>query len=575
MRRITAFAAKHFTVPTFFPQCARGMPRPRRLVRGYSVQVVGNGSPSPAFRPPFLGSIDQGTSSSRFILFDSLGHLVASAQRTFESIFPNPGWAEQDPKVLLDTVNACIKECMEKAKEKYGLTAADVKAVGITNQRETTVVWDKEYGLPLHNAIVWHDSRTAELVEELAAKAGGKDALLPDCGLPLSTYFSGLKLKWLFENVKPVRQAAEAGRLLFGTVDSWLIWNLAGTHVTDVTNASRTMLMSLDTLDYSDRLLSFFGIPRSCLPRIASSSEIYGHFRDGPLKGVPISGCLGDQQAALVGQRCWEPGSAKSTYGTGCFMLYNTGTSPVFSKEGLLTTVAFKLGKEAETVFALEGSIASAGSAINWWKDNLRIIDSSKEVDELIDSTTSNGGVYFVPAFGGLFAPYWRTDARGTLLGLTQFTTRGHVLRATLEAISYQSRAILDAMNLSSGCPLQILKVDGGLSNSAHLVRILADTCGITVERPLMRETTALGAALAAGLAVGVWSSPQEISEQFAEDVEHFKPKMADAGGWFFTIRITDTELTRARAERERLYKIWNVAVERSYDWAKYTDQAA
>ncbi|KAI9031100.1 hypothetical protein DFJ74DRAFT_702132 [Hyaloraphidium curvatum] len=527
-----------------------------------NLHVVSSDAPGDAkvahgFTPPFIGSIDQGTSSSRFILFDALGKVVGVAQQTFEQIYPKAGWAEHNPIAILESVNNCIKECMEQVEEKYGLTAKDVVAVGITNQRETTVVWDKDYGLPLHNAIVWHDSRTADVVKELIAKAGGdREHFAKKCGLPFSTYFSGVKLKWLFDNVKPVRTAADTKRLFFGTIDSWLIFKLTdNVHVTDVSNASRTMLMDLNTLQWDKELCDFFGVPMECLPRIASSSEVYGTMADGPLKGVPISGCLGDQQAALVGQRCWEPGSAKSTYGTGCFMLYNTGTKPVYSDNGLLTTVGFQLSPKAPAFYALEGSISAAGSAINWWKNNLRLIDEAKEVDGLVDATTSNGGVYFVPAFGGLFAPYWREDARGTVLGLTQFTTRGHVLRATLEAICFQTRAILDAMNASSGSPLTILKVDGGLSNSQQMVRILSDFVNITVERPLMRETTALGAALAAGLAVGVWAGPEEVSAKFAEDVEHFVPRMKEA-------------------ERDRLYKIWNVAVEKSYGWAQYTDAA-
>ncbi|TPX43717.1 glycerol kinase [Synchytrium endobioticum] len=464
-----------------------------------------------------LGAIDQGTSSTRFIVFDENGRNIAHHQVEFPQIYPKAGWAEHDPLVILETVNSCIEKTVHKL-ENSGYRKQDIKGIGITNQRETTVVWDKTTGKPLHNAIVWLDARTSDTVKHLAdaTPPKRKDYWQPICGLPLSTYFSGVKLRWLLDHVPVVDRAMKDEKLMFGTIDSWLIYNLTGginggVHVTDVTNASRTMLMSLKTMTWDDSICKFFGVSKAILPKIVSSAEVYGHMASGSLQGTPICGCLGDQQAALVGQRCFKVGEVKNTYGTGCFVLFNTGPSPVISQHGLLTTVGYQLGQSAPPIYALEGSIQIAGAAIKWLRDNLCIIKDSSEVNELAAQVDDNGGVYFVPAFGGLFAPYWRDDARGTIVGLTQYSTKAHLARATLEAMCFQSREVIDAMNEDSGHALKVLKVDGGASNSDISMQIQADLLGIPVERPNMRESTALGAAIAAGLGVNVWKTIDDI----------------------------------------------------------------
>ena len=500
----------------------------------------------------FIGAIDQGTSSSRFLIFNAKsGELVCYKQVEITSKHPHEGWCEQDPVELLSSTT----ECMDKAVtelESMGIPASKIKAIGITNQRETTVVWDKTTGKPLCNAIVWLDARTKVTVEKLISKAPtcSKEALQDKCGLPLATYFSAVKLRWLLDNNSVVKTAVANKQCLFGTVDTWLLWNLTGgtengKHYTDVTNASRTMLMSLQTQQWDSDLCNFFEIPRHILPEIKSSSEIYGVIQKGVLKDVPISGILGDQQAALVGQHCLQKGDAKNTYGTGNFLLYNTGTDIVFSKHGLLTTIAFKFGQDNPTHFALEGSIAITGAAIKWLRDNLGIIKSAEETTGLASTVKDNGGVYFVPAFSGLFAPYWQSDARGIIIGLTQHSNKGHLVRATLEAVCFQTREILDAMNQDSGIPLQSMLVDGGLTVNDMLMQMQADILAIDVMRPKMRETTALGAAMAAGAAKGidVWDLSL-TNKQF----DRFSP----------SIDIS---------KREHMYKKWKMAVQRSMHW--------
>ncbi|CAI4219955.1 unnamed protein product [Parascedosporium putredinis] len=472
----------------------------------------------------FVGSIDQGTTSSRFLIFNGAGDPVASHQIEFENLYPESGWHEHDPHELLKSVEECIKGAVDKFTES-GYKLSQIKSVGITNQRETTVVWDKNTGEPLHHAVVWPDTRTTSLVRELRNKEGA-DKLLDLCGLPLSTYPSSVKLLWLLENVDAVKEAYEDGRLAFGTVDSWLIYKLnggaeregGGIHVTDATNASRTMFMNLRTLKYDDQLLDFFGIDKSkiALPQIVPSSdaEAFGKFVSGPLQGVPIAGCLGDQSSALVGQCGFQPGQAKNTYGTGCFLLYNVGTEPVISKSGLLATVAYDFGRGRKPVYALEGSIAVAGAGVKFLSTNLGFAEDAVQAAELAETVENNGGVFFVTAFSGLFAPYWIDDAKGTLFGLTQHTQKGHIARATLEATCYQTKAILDAMALDSGHALESLSVDGGLSNSDLCMQTQADVSGIPVVRPAMRETTALGAAIAAGLATGVWNELEDLGDR-------------------------------------------------------------
>ncbi|TPX65458.1 glycerol kinase [Spizellomyces sp. 'palustris'] len=505
-------------------------------------------------KPPqtFVGAIDQGTSSSRFMVFNEKGAIVTMHQMEFEQIYPKAGWCEHDPDVIMSSVNDCIAKVVEKL-EAMGHSVTDIKAVGITNQRETTVVWDKTTGKPLHHAVVWLDGRTKDTVAQLVEKSSSKTTSHwhDRCGLPFSTYFSGVKLRWLLDNVEEVRKAHQDGRLAFGTVDSWLIYNLTGgvnggKHVSDVTNASRTMFMNIQTLEWDDEILEFFDVKKEILPEIVSSAELYGNIVGGPLAGIAIAGCLGDQQAAVVGQRCFNPGEVKNTYGTGCFMLFNTGEKPVISTHGLLTTVGYKLGRDKPAVYALEGSVAIAGAAIKWLRDNLKMIKDAPEINDLAAKVEDTGGVYFVPAFSGLFAPHWRDDARGCIVGLTQFATREHIARATLEAICFQSKEVLDAMNADAGHDLALLKVDGGMTNSELGMQIQADLLGIEVVRPAMRETTALGAALAAGLTVGIWKDLKDFSAH--EDPDVFKP-------------------TIEAEERSTRYANWKKAVERSLGW--------
>jgi len=495
----------------------------------------------------YVAAIDQGTSSSRCLLFDRDGAVAGAAQREHAQLHPQAGWVEHDPLTLVANVRAVIDEAVAAA----GASAADVAAVGITNQRETTVVWERASGAPVANAIVWQDVRTAGLVAQLAD--GDADRLRTVAGLPLSTYFSGPKVRWLLDADPAVRARAEAGELCFGTIDSWLIWCLTGgadggVHVTDVTNASRTLLMDLRTLDWSQEALDLIGVPRALLPAIRSSSEVYGELRAGTaLDGVPIAGVLGDQQAALFGQACFDPGEAKNTYGTGCFLLVNTGAEPVASRE-LLTTVAYRLG-EQPPAYALEGSIAVAGAAVRWLRDQLGVIDRADEVEALAASVPDTGDVYVVPAFSGLFAPRWRADARGAIVGLTAYTTKAHIARAVLEATAWQTREVLDAVRGAAGTGISFdqLKVDGGMTVDELLMQFQADVLGVPAIRPQVSETTALGAAYAAGLATGVWSSPQDVRANWRE-ARRWEPRM-DAD------------------EVERRYARWREAVERSLNW--------
>ncbi|ORX55660.1 glycerol kinase [Hesseltinella vesiculosa] len=501
----------------------------------------------------YIGAIDQGTTSTRFLLFNDKGRLVTSHQLEFPQKTPCPGWLEHDPYDLLDTVIRCADEALRKFG-MMGRTFEHIKGIGITNQRETTLVWDRKTGEPLYNAIVWGDTRTDRIVERLKTRDNGGH-IEKLCGLPIHNYFSALKLNWLIENVPKVKEAIDQDRAAFGTVDTWLLWNLTGgiqggLHITDVTNASRTMLMNLQTCQWDDQLLEFFGVPRSILPAIVSSSEIYGKVRWGPMEGLPLAGCLGDQQAALVGQRCFEPGEAKNTYGTGAFLVMNVGETAVHSNNGLLATPVYKFGNQP-TVYGLEGSTGVAGAAVRWLQHNLGIISKPTDMDDLANQVEDTGGVVFVPAFSGLFAPYWRDDARGTLVGLTQFSNRCHIARATLESVCFATHGIISAMKDDSHIQLKTLRVDGGLSSSDTCMQIQADLLGIPVERPKMRETTGLGVAFAAGLAVGVWSSTDEI-----RDLE--ENTLMDV----FSSTLNDHD-------RALKLKLWNAAIERSYGWAK------
>ncbi|SFR05197.1 glycerol kinase [Lentzea waywayandensis] len=496
----------------------------------------------------YVLAVDQGTTSTRAIIFDHSGSIVAVGQKEHEQIFPRAGWVEHNPVEISENTRFVIGQALSTAD----LNTGDLAAVGITNQRETAVVWDKNTGEPVYNAIVWQDTRTQAIVEELGALGGGADRYKAKVGLPLATYFSGPKIRWILDNVEGARERAEAGDLLFGNTDTWTLWNLTGgpnggVHATDVTNASRTMLMDLDTLQWDAEIAGEMGIPVSMLPEIRSSSEVYGNGGPGGvLKGVPIAGILGDQQAATFGQACYEPGTAKNTYGTGNFMLLNTGTEKVASKNGLLTTVCYKIGDEAP-VYALEGSIAVTGSLVQWLRDNLGIIGSAAEIETLAKTVEDNGGAYFVPAFSGLFAPYWRADARGAVVGLTRFVNKGHLARAVLEATAFQTREVLDAMNADSGVPLTELKVDGGMVANELLMQFQADVLDVPVVRPVVAETTALGAAYAAGLAVGYWSGLDELRANWAED-KRWTPAL-------------DSD------EREREYRNWKKAVTKSFDW--------
>jgi len=495
----------------------------------------------------YAAAVDQGTTSTRFMIFDHSGQVVGVDQKEHEQIYPKPGWVEHDPMEIWTRT----QEVIEGALRKSNVNPKDIAAVGVTNQRETTVVWEKATGKPVYNAIVWQDTRTDKICNELAAD-GGQDRLRPKTGLPLATYFSGPKIKWILDNVPGVREKAEKGEVLFGNIDTWVIWNLTGgpqggVHVTDVSNASRTMLMNLETLDWDDEILKLMGIPRAMLPAVRPSSEVYGHAR-GALEGIPVAGDLGDQQAALFGQACYDPGEAKNTYGTGCFMLLNTGTKPVPSKSGLLTTLGYKIGNQP-AVYCLEGSIAITGALVQWLRDNLKMIENSKDIEPLARTVEDNGGIYFVPAFSGLFAPYWRSDARGVIVGLTRYINRGHIARAALEATAYQTREVLDAMNKDSGVPLTALKVDGGMVYNELLMQFQADILGVPVIRPKVAETTSLGAAYAAGLAVGFWSNFDELRANWGKDAE-WHPKMAPE-------------------EREKLYAGWKKAVERTFGWVE------
>jgi glycerol kinase len=495
----------------------------------------------------YVGAIDQGTTSTRFMIFDHAGKVVGVDQREHEQIYPKPGWVEHDPKEIMTRTNEVIDAALKKAN----IQAGDLAAVGITNQRETTVVWDRNTGQPVYNALVWQDTRTQDIVNELS-KQGGQDRFRETVGLPLATYFSGTKVKWVLENVEGARAKADAGDLVFGNIDTWLIWNLTGATdggrlITDVTNASRTMLMSLEKLDWDEGQLKAFGIPRSMLPEIRPSSEVYGNAK-GTLGGIPIAGDLGDQQAATFGQAAYDVGDAKNTYGTGNFMLLNTGTDIVPSKSGLLTTLGWKLGDQP-AVYCLEGSIAITGALVQWLRDNLGLISTSAEVEELAKTVEDNGGMYFVPAFSGLFAPYWRGDARGVIAGLTRYVNKGHFARAALEATAWQTREVLDAMEADSGVTLKELKVDGGMVYNDLLMQFQADVLGVPVIRPQVAETTALGAAYAAGLAVGFWNSYEDLRQNWGKDKE-WSPKM-DA------------------AERDREYGLWKKAVTRAFDWVE------
>jgi glycerol kinase len=500
----------------------------------------------------FVGAVDQGTTSTRFMVFDHSGNEVGRHQLEHEQILPKAGWVEHNPVEIWDRTQSVIRTAMNRLH----LDAGDLAALGITNQRETTVVWNRKTGRPYYNAIVWQDTRTDRIASALDRNGKG-DLIRQKAGLPPATYFSGGKIQWILENVDGVREAAERGDAIFGNTDTWLIWNLTGgtdggNHITDVTNASRTMLMNLETLDWDDELLSLFDIPRAMLPEIRPSSDpaTYGTTRaGGPLGGeVPITGDLGDQQAATVGQVCFAPGEAKNTYGTGNFMLLNTGTDIVRSENGLLTTVCYKFG-DAAPVYALEGSIAVTGSAIQWLRDQLGIISGASQSESLARQVEDNGGVYFVPAFSGLFAPYWRSDARGAIVGLSRYNTNAHLARAALEAICYQSRDVSDAMEQDSGVELEVLKVDGGVTANSLCMQMQADILGVPVSRPVVAETTALGAAYAAGLAVGFWKNTDELRENWNED-RRWEP--------------TWTEEQRAEG-----YRMWKKAVERTLDWVE------
>ena len=495
----------------------------------------------------YVGALDQGTTSTRFMIFNHSGGVVGIDQKEHEQIYPKPGWVEHDALEIWTR----SQEVIRGALQKTGIKASDLAAVGVTNQRETAVVWDRKTGKPVHNAIVWQDTRTDTICNELA-KDGGQDRFRAKVGLPLATYFSGPKVKWLLENVEGLRAKAEAGDLAFGNIDTWCIWNLTGgvnggVHVTDVTNASRTMLMNLETLDWDPEILGIMGIPRSMLPQIRPSSETYGKCV-GDLAGIPVAGDLGDQQAAIFGQTCYSVGEAKNTYGTGNFMLLNTGTKPVQSKNGLLTTLGYKIGSQP-AVYCLEGSIAITGALVQWMRDNLGMISTSAEIETLAKTVEDNGGVYFVPAFSGLFAPYWKSDARGVIAGLTRYVNKGHIARAVLEATAWQTREVLDAMNADSGVALTALKVDGGMVYNELLMQFQADVLGVPVIRPKVAETTALGAAYAAGLAVGFWTEVEELRKNW--QVDHtWEPKMDPK-------------------ETEKEYKLWKKAVTRTFDWVE------
>jgi glycerol kinase len=496
----------------------------------------------------YLGAIDQGTTSTRFIVFDRTGRVVACDQREHEQIYPRPGWVEHDAEEIWRRT----QEVIAGALQQRALQPSDIAAIGITNQRETTVLWNRKTGKPVHNAIVWQDTRVADDVVEFS-RTGGQDRFRALTGLPLATYFSGLKIRWLLENVAGVRERAKNGEVLFGNIDTFLMWHLTGgseggIHVTDVTNASRTQLMNLKTLDWDEGVLSTFGIPKAMLPTIKSSSETYGSATESALQGVTIAGILGDQQAALVGQTCFRAGEAKNTYGTGCFLLMNTGEHAVVSKHGLLTTIGYRLGKQP-AVYALEGSIAITGALVQWLRDNLGLIERSSDIETLALSVTDNGGIYFVPAFSGLYAPYWKDSARGVIAGLTRYAGKGHLARAVLEATGFQTREVLEAMERDSGIELNSLRVDGGMVENILLMQFQADILNRPVVRPEIKETTALGAAYAAGLAVGFYKNLDDLRANWSID-HTWHPNLEPQ-------------------RREEMYRLWKKAVTRSFDWVE------
>ena len=500
----------------------------------------------------YVGALDQGTTSNRFIIFDHGGRIVGLDQKEHEQIFPQPGWVEHNPMEIWQNTREVIRGALANA----GLTGSDLAAIGITNQRETTVIWDKKTGEPFENAVVWQCTRTDDICKQLM-RDQGQNRFRDKTGLPIATYFSGPKIKWILDNVAPARQAADKGQALFGTMETWIIWWLTGgpdggAHVTDVTNASRTMLMDLQTLQWDPEILRAMDIPPQILPRIVPSSDssTWGtSLKDGPLEAsVPVCGALGDQQAALVGQTCFDMGEAKNTYGTGCFLLLNTGTTPTVSRQGLLTTLGYQIDDKAP-VYCLEGSIAITGALVQWLRDNLGLISSAPEIETLAQTVDDNGGAYFVPAFSGLFAPYWRSDARGVIVGLTRYVNKGHIARAVLEASAYQTCDIVKAMNKDSGVELSRLKVDGGMVANEVLMQFQADMLNVPVIRPKVSETTALGAAYAAGLAVGFWSGQDELRQNWAED-KTWQPSMAET-------------------DREKYYRDWKKAVDRTFNWVE------
>jgi glycerol kinase len=491
----------------------------------------------------YAAAIDQGTTSTRFMVFDHGGQVVSVDQKEHEQIYPKPGWVEHDPMEIWQRTQEVVAAGLGKAK------AEDIAAVGVTNQRETTVVWDRSSGEPVHNAIVWQDTRTDQICNQLASD-GGQDRFRAKTGLPIATYFSGPKIKWILDNVDGARGKAENGDLLFGNIDTFVIWHLTGgtdggVHVTDVTNASRTMMMDLQTLDWDDEILGILDVPRSMLPEIRASSEVYGEAK-GDLDGISVAGDLGDQQAALFGQTCFSVGEAKNTYGTGNFLLLNTGNEAVQSKSGLITGLGYKIGDQP-AVFMLEGSIAITGALVQWLRDNLKMIKAAPEIEDLAKTVDDNGGVYFVPAFSGLFAPYWRSDARGVIAGLTRYVNAGHIARAVLEATAWQSKEVVDAMNQDSGVELASLKVDGGMVQNELLMQFQADVLDVPVIRPTVAETTSLGAAYAAGLATGFWSEVEDLRANWGKDKE-WQPQMDPA-------------------ERDKEYALWKKAVTRTFDW--------
>ncbi len=493
----------------------------------------------------YVLSIDQGTTSTRAMIFDHSGSVISVDQREHQQIFPRAGWVEHDAVEIWDNVQQVVGQALAKAN----LTKDDIAAVGITNQRETTVVWDRATGRPIYNAIVWQDTRTQPIVDRIAQ--GDTHRFADTVGLPLATYFAGTKIAWILENVEGTRERAARGELAFGTIDSWVLWNLTGgteggVHATDVTNASRTLFMDLKACEWDDTILAEFGVPRSMLPQIRSSSEVFGTVASGPLAGVPVAGILGDQQAATFGQAAFAKGESKNTYGTGNFLIVNTGEEIVRSQNGLLTTVAYRLGTNP-THYALEGSIAVTGSLIQWLRDNLGLINKASDIEALATTVDDNGGVYFVPAFSGLFAPHWRPDARGAILGLTRFSNKGHIARAALESVAYQTREVLDAVNADAGVDLTELKVDGGMVSNNQLMQFQADILNVPVIRPVVAETTALGAAYAAGLAVGFWSGLDDLRNNWQEG-QRWEPTMAPQ-------------------ERERLLKNWSKAVSKTLNW--------